>query len=61
MGRTLRNEYLRFRRLLSRTIARVHEAPVYLDRIDLNRPRADVAGRGSWTGIDTSRPAIGSA
>ena len=50
MGRTLRNEYLRFRRLLSRTIVRVHEAPVYLDGIDLEPSAADVAGTGILDG-----------
>jgi urease accessory protein len=63
LGRTSRNEYLRFRTLLSRTSASVDGALVYADAIDLD-PRRDrldgaavLAGRrylssGFWYGVD---------
>jgi len=50
MGRTGRGEYLRFRRLLSRTIVTCDGAPLYRDGIDLQPQSANVAGMGVLEG-----------
>jgi urease accessory protein len=51
MGRTGRGEYLRFRRLLSRTIVTRDGAPLYRDGIDLQPQSGDVAGMGVLEGF----------
>jgi len=51
MGRTGRDEYLRFRRLLSRTIVTCDGAPLYRDGLDLQPQTANVAGMGVLEGF----------
>ena len=50
MGRTLRHEYLRFRRLSSRTSVHLSGDPVYLDGIDLEPTAANLSGTGVLDG-----------
>jgi len=51
MGRTGRGEYLRFRRLLSRTIVTGDGTPLYRDGLDLQPRSANVAGMGVLEGF----------
>lgn len=50
MGRTGRGEYLRFRRLYSRTVVTAGGAPLYRDGMDLRPAAANLAGTGVLEG-----------
>ena len=50
MGRTGRGEYLRFRRLYSRTVVTAGGAPLYRDGMDLQPAAVNVAGTGVLEG-----------
>ncbi len=47
MGRTTRNEYLRFRRLSSRTVVSIGDRPVFADALEIEPARMNAAATGA--------------